>query len=94
MFSWCRNKGRCKLFSLGERLQWKCDYYFHKSSQRTPIYRYDYLDSKNAGIVVRDPQAYSILEKIEQCEGAYYNDINNNFSGLVSAKHFFDDSKF
>ena len=60
----------------------------------SPIYRYDYLDSKNAGIVVRDPQAYSILEKIEKCEGNFYNDINNNFSGLVSAKHFFDDSKY
>lgn len=72
----------------------KCDYYFHKSSLEAPIYRYDYLDSKNAGIVVRDPQAYSILEKIEKCEGNFYNDINNNFSGLVSAKHFFDDSKY
>lgn len=72
----------------------KCNYYFHKSSLQAPIYRCDYLDSKNAGIVIRDPQAYSILEKIEKCEGSYYNDINNNFSGLISAKHFFDDSKY
>lgn len=87
-------KGGVSYFLWEKDYNGKCDYYFHKSSQRTPIYRYDYLDSKNAGIVVRDPQAYSILEKIEQCEGAYYNDINNNFSGLVSAKHFFDDSKY
>lgn len=72
----------------------KCNYYFHKSSLQAPICRCDYLDSKNAGIVIRDPQAYSILEKIEKCEGSYYNDINNNFSGLISAKHFFDDSKY
>ena len=72
----------------------KCNYYFHKVLSTSPIYRFDYLDSKNAGIVIRDPQAYSILEKIEYVEGAYYNDTTKNFSGLVSAKHFFDDSKY
>lgn len=33
------------------------------------------------------------MEKIEAVESAYYTDADKNFSGLVSAKHFFDDSK-
>ncbi len=72
----------------------KCHYYFHQSQGSKILERYDFLDSKGSGIVIRDPKAYSIVEKIELTEGDYYNDINKNFSGLVSAKHFFDDSKY
>lgn len=69
-----------------------CSYYFH---QNNIIWeRHDYLDSKNYGIVVRDPKSYDILNKIEKIEGVYYSDIFKNFSGLVSPKHFFDDSNF
>lgn len=71
----------------------KCNYYFHQSQDVKVLERCDYLDSKKAGIVVRDPQAYSILEKIEKIQGEYYLDVNDNFSGLVSAKHFFDNSE-
>lgn len=70
----------------------KCEYYFHQSQDQHVLNRFDYLDSKNSGIVVRNPKSYSILEKIESVEGNYFSDINKNFSGLVSAKHFFDDS--
>ncbi len=71
----------------------KCSYYFHQAQDKKVLERYDYLDSKNAGIVVRDPKSYSILEKIEKAEGTYYLDTDTNFSGLVSAKHFFDNSE-
>ena len=43
--------------------------------------------------MIRDPKAYSIIQKIENIEKAYYTDASRNFSGLVSAKHFFDDSE-
>ena len=66
----------------------KCEYHFHQTNNNV-IKRYDYLDSKCAGVVIRDPQSYSILEKIELKCGEYYKDENNNFSGLVSPKDFF-----
>lgn len=85
-------KGGVNYFLWDRDYKGKCSYYFHQSQDNKILERYDYLDSKNAGIVVRDPQAYSILEKIEAVDGAYYNNPDKNFSGLVSAKHFFDDS--
>ena len=52
--------------------------------------RDDFLDSMNAGIVIRDPKSFKIIEKIANVEGKYYE--KNNFSVLVSPKHFYDDS--
>ncbi|MBQ8767252.1 MAG: Eco57I restriction-modification methylase domain-containing protein [Clostridia bacterium] len=86
-------KGGVNYFLWDKDYTGKCSYYFHQAQDKKVLERYDYLDSKNAGIVVRDPQAYSILEKIEKVEGNYYLNMDNNFSGLVSAKHFFDNSE-
>ena len=86
-------KGGVNYFLWEKDYDGKCQYFFHQAQDKKVLERFDYLDSKNAGIVVRDPQAYSILEKIEAIEGAYYSDIDANFSGLVSAKHFFDNSE-
>ncbi|MBP1566231.1 MAG: Eco57I restriction-modification methylase domain-containing protein [Oscillospiraceae bacterium] len=86
-------KGGVNYFLWDRDYNGKCHYFFHQSQEKKILERFDYLDSKNAGIVVRDPQAYSILEKIEKVDGAYFISQDTNFSGLVSAKHFFDDSK-
>jgi len=86
-------KGGVNYFLWDRTYNGKCHYFFHQSQDKKILERFDYLDSKNAGIVVRDPQAYSILDKIEKIDGTYFNDPDKNFSGLVSAKHFFDDSK-
>ena len=86
-------KGGVNYFLYEKDYKGQCDYYFH-SANGDVIKRLDYLDSKGAGIVIRDPKAYSIIGKIENVEGKYYTDTVTNFSGLVSAKHFFDDSKY
>ncbi len=67
----------------------KCEYYLHKKiDEKTKPY-IDYLDSRNIGIVIRDIQAQSIINKIEKVEGKYYKNDGKNFSGMVSPKDFF-----
>lgn len=85
-------KGGVNYFLYSNSYIGKCDYYFHNAEKGTIEHRHDYLDSNNAGIVIRDPKAYSIVEKISSIEGKYYLNANTNFSGMVSPKHFFDDS--
>ncbi len=80
--------GGVNYFLWDNNYKGKCDYYYH--TKERIIHRFDYLDAMNAGIVVRDPQTYSILEKIIRVEKNYYSD-ERNFSSMVSPKHFFDD---
>ncbi|HNU96354.1 MAG TPA: Eco57I restriction-modification methylase domain-containing protein, partial [Candidatus Magasanikbacteria bacterium] len=68
----------------------KCEYHFHNNGNQSVSQRYDYLDSTQSGIVIRDPRSYGIIDKIIKKEGKYFTETNNNFSGLVSPKHFFD----
>lgn len=85
-------KGGVNYFLYSGDYNGKCHYYFHNAENGIIEHRFDYLDPNNAGIVIRDPRAYSIVEKIAHIEGKYFLDTNRNFSGLVSPKHFFDDS--
>lgn len=83
-------KGGVSYFLWDRDYSGKCDYYFHAISSGDVLQRVDYLNSTGAGIVIRDPKAYSILSKIVAIDGKYYVDDSTNFSGLVSPKHFFD----
>ena len=85
-------KGGVNYFLWDGNYSGVCEYYFHSKQEKNPIIRNEYLDSKNAGVVIRSPRAYSIIDKIEKIEGKYYSVLNKNFSGMVSPKHFFDDS--
>ncbi|MEI7425521.1 MAG: Eco57I restriction-modification methylase domain-containing protein [Candidatus Moraniibacteriota bacterium] len=82
--------GGVNYFLWGNDYIGKCDYYFHSNGNKNVSHRHDYLDSVQSGIIIRDPKSYGIIDKIIKKDGQYFNETNNNFSSLVSPKHFFD----
>lgn len=82
-------KGGVNYFLMSKNYNGKCDYEFHDSEGNVQK-RYDYLDSLNCGIVVRDVKATDIIRKIQKVEGEnYLNNEETSFSGLVSPKDYF-----
>lgn len=83
-------KGGVSYFKYSNSYNDKCRYVYHYPKSDDIQERNDYLDALGAGIVIRDPKSYSIIDKIVAIEKDYYNSESNNFSGIVSPKHFFD----
>lgn len=87
-------KGGVNYFLWEKEYIGKCDYHFHKSGNKEVFQRHNFLDENKSGIVIRDPNAYKIIEKINIIEKNYIKCESNNFSGLVSPKDFFTNKQF
>ena len=85
--------GGVSYFLWNREYNGKCKYNYHYSGNKQIDERFDYLNTLNSGIVIRDPKYISIIEKIEKKFKGYFLNSQNNFSGLVSPKHYFDDGK-
>ena len=83
-------KGGVNYFLWERGYYGRCNYNLHTGNAVDK--RIDFLNTRNSGVLIRDPLAISIIDKIVAHEGDYYLDANGNMSGLVSAKHFFDNS--
>jgi len=66
----------------------KCEYTYYKDNNKSTLLRN--LNSFDSGIVIRDSNIISILEKIIKKESIYFKNNDKNFSNLVSPKDFFN----
>ncbi len=82
-------KGGVCFFLWDRDYSGKCAYYSHGVGNQEPLLNVDYLNSKKAGIVIRDMKSLTILDKIEKVEGQYFTDEKNTFISLVSPKDYF-----
>ena len=81
-------KGGVCYFLYNKDYNGTCDYYLHDTNSR--IFKNKaYLNEKNIGIVIRDINALSIIDKIDNIEKGYTANETRNFSGLVSPKDFY-----
>lgn len=78
--------GGVNYFLFSESYNGKCNYTLFQDGQK--YVHAMYLNHLNAGIVIRDGHAETIINCIREKEGDYYN--NNNFTSLVGPLHFFD----
>lgn len=82
-------KGGVNYFLWNRTYNGKCNYTYYFPEGNGEANRFDYLDSNKTGVVIRDPRAYGILNKIIKTENYYFVDMKTNFSSLVSPKDFF-----
>lgn len=66
-----------------------CEYYYQYTGNNVCEKRIGALDPSKLGFVIRDPKSHSIIHKVESIEGNYSEDVERNFSSLVSPKDFF-----
>ena len=80
-------KGGICYFLFDRDFEGKCRYKLYDQNLKAHT-SCTYLNGLGAGIVIRDAQANSIVAKIMEMEGNYFN--SSTFRDMVSPKHFFD----
>jgi len=80
--------GGANYFLWDKNYNGKCNYTYYKNKNKSTSLRK--LNSFQSGILIRDSNVISILEKIITKEKDYYKNSKNNFSNLVSPKDFFN----
>lgn len=67
-------KGGVNYFLWNRAYNGKCEYIFHNPKSDKLEKRIDYLNPNGAGVVVRDPRSFSIIDKIVKFETASIDD--------------------
>ena len=80
-------KGGVNYFLMSQSYSGQCDYVLDANGTKTT--RKTFLNSLNAGIVIRDTNAIGIINKVKAIEGDYF--LNNSFSNLVASSTLFCD---
>ena len=80
-------KGGVNYFLYDNNYIGKCNYCFHMDGKSKTSY--EVLDSLGLGVVVRDVNAISIINKIISVENDFYN--GNSFASMVSPSNYFTD---
>ena len=81
-------KGGVCYFLYNKGYKGVCNYYLHNTNSEIFEHK-GYLNERNIGVVIRDINALSILDKIDLVDNGYASDDIKNFSGLVSPKDFY-----
>ena len=79
-------KGGVNYFLYNSHYSGECHYILHNGNGTSE--KFEKLNASGSGIIIRDPMATRIIQKIAIIEGNYLQ--SNNFSGYVSPKHYFD----
>lgn len=88
-------KGGVCYFLWNRDSEGTCEYVLHQSNDASnTVTNVDYLNAKGIGVVVRDVQAISIIEKIEKVEKDWLTNPSKNFSSMVSPKDFFTNKEY
>ena len=87
-FSGVNIMGGVSYFLFSPLYNGKCKFVCHRGNEKTEYV--DYMDMFDLGMVIRDPMAIDIINKVRKEEGDYLK--KKSFAGIVSPLHFYDKS--